>query len=187
MTRAEKEFKKRFAGLEVVTVFEDREEDVVHVATLPFDSILCVVKNSRYFEREHLLIKTVKELLPIILDAQDATAIFLSADWKKRQEEERRQRLEGFAAQIARSYRIKAYSPEFIEACHSELARFQDYREGMREDGLCIGWGVTPEQWFDEFNESQGDSARIHELLDWLEEKCPLLMAQYHEGQARRA
>jgi hypothetical protein len=51
----------------------------------------------------------------------------------------------------------------------------------MKEDGLCIGWGVSYEQWSDEYNASIGDSERVHEILEWLASECPLLWAKYQE------
>lgn len=114
---------------------------------------------------------------PVALETQEA------AENRKRAEE--RARLEIAAREIAGRYNVAVGSLDFIRACFDELARFSSYREGMREDGLCIGWGVTSEQWFDEFNASQSDSANVRDVLDWLEQECPLLVAQAREARLR--
>jgi hypothetical protein len=101
----------------------------------------------------------------------------------KRQSEKRRRELESAASEIARRYGCEVSSEAFIEACHSELERFKDYRQGMREDGLCIGWGATYEEWSDEYNYSRSDSAHVEDILEWLATECPLLWAKYQESK----
>jgi len=98
---------------------------------------------------------------------------------------ERRRKLEAAASEIAIRYKCEVSSLEFIAACYLELERFKDYRVGLREDGLCIGYGVTYEQWSDEFNASQGDTNDVHDILDWLRTACPLLWASYTEQRMR--
>jgi len=98
-----------------------------------------------------------------------------------KQVEAERQHLESAAREIAHRHGVQVNSLAFIEACERELDGFSDYREGMREDGLCIGFGVTPDQWYEEHNASQGDSSHVHEILGWLAEHCPLLWAQHQE------
>jgi hypothetical protein len=51
----------------------------------------------------------------------------------------------------------------------------------MREDGLCVGYGVAYEQWRDEFNCSVGDSEHVHEILEWLATERPMLWAKFQE------
>jgi hypothetical protein len=97
--------------------------------------------------------------------------------------ESRRRKLEGEASRLAARYKVAPGSMEFIAACEAEIDRFRDYRAGMREDGLCIGYGVTHEQWSDEFNASAGDTEAVYEILDWLASECPLLWAKYQEGK----
>ena len=123
----------------------------------------------------------VKDLF-LDMDRGDALAIMSLEEHEKKQADKKREGLERAASEIDRRNGCKVGSFDFIAACYSELERFSTYREGMREDGLCIGYGVTSEQWFDEFNCSQGDSGRVHEILDWLESECPLLMCQYRES-----
>lgn len=102
-----------------------------------------------------------------------------------RRRERERARLEIAAREIAARHNVAVGSLDFIRACFDELERFASYREGMREDGLCIGYGVTSEQWFDEFNASQGDSGNVRDVLAWLETECPLLVAQAREARLR--
>jgi hypothetical protein len=57
----------------------------------------------------------------------------------------------------------------------------------LREDGLCIGYGVTFEQWSDEVTASRGDSATVSDVLDWLRSECPLLFAKHEEAKLQAA
>jgi hypothetical protein len=102
-----------------------------------------------------------------------------------RRADEERKRLEKAARELAERHNVAVGSMDFIRACEDELARFSNYREGMREDGLCMGYGVTADQWYEEFNSSVGDSSAVYDILDWLERECPLLMAKYREEQMR--
>lgn len=93
-----------------------------------------------------------------------------------------RRRLESAARELADRYGVSVDTLDFIRACDRELDRFEDYRYGMREDGLCIGYGVTAAQWQDEFNASQSDTVHVREILDWLRGHCPMLWAEYQEA-----
>lgn len=67
---------------------------------------------------------------------------------------------------------------DFIQACYQELDRLRQLRQGLREDGLCVGWGVEVADWHEENNAFSEEMAQIHEILGWLEEECPLLLAR---------
>ena len=105
------------------------------------------------------------------------------AEYDARRAEERRRKLERAASELARRHKVEPGTMAFIAACESELERFSAYRRGMREDGLCIGYGVTHSQWSDEFNASVGDSEAVYDILDWLASECPLLWAKYQENK----
>jgi hypothetical protein len=89
--------------------------------------------------------------------------------------------LERAASQIASTHGVELDSFEFIDVLQGMIESQKSYREGMREDGLCIGYGVTADQWFEEFNSSQTETASLSEILDFLSTHCPLLIAQYRE------
>lgn len=117
-------------------------------------------------------------------DSFQARELLTAAERDRRAKERERRRLERLAGEIARRHNCSVDSVEFIRACKSELRGFREYREGLREDGLCIGFGVSPDQWFEEFNASQGDSATVSEVLAWLAAECPLLWARAQEAEA---
>lgn len=114
-------------------------------------------------------------------------SVEIESDYTARKSDERRRKLEGEASRLAAGYNVAPGSLEFIAACELELARFRNYRHGMREDGLCIGYGVSHEQWSDEFNASGSDSEAVYEILDWLAAECPLLWAKYQESKLAEA
>lgn len=133
--------------------------------------------------------KTFADVEAAVLDAfgdsegYQPHALVTPEEAERRQKERDRRRLERLAGEIARRHNVAVDSVEFIRACRSELQRFSDYREGLREDGLCIGFGVNYEQWSDEFTASQGDSATVADVLAWLASECPLLWAKAKEDE----
>lgn len=101
--------------------------------------------------------------------------------------EEERQKLERTASQLAGELGLRIDSFEFIAALESRMQAERDHRYGMREDGLCMGMGVTVEQWMDDFNYSQSVESSWGDILDFLNSHCPLLMAQYRERKLAQA
>ncbi|MGH8528632.1 MAG: hypothetical protein ACRETN_02145 [Nevskiales bacterium] len=147
--------------------------------------------NSRWRPKvaDLLALRSAADVINLIADAccEDGGSVETESDFAARKSEERRRKLERAASDLARRYDVEPGSMAFIEACEAELERFSDYRRGMREDGLCIGYGVTYEQWSDEFNSSAGDSDAVYSILDWLADECPLLWAKYQEGKLAEA
>lgn len=142
-------------------------------------------KRSRMSAQDVLSLKSASDVCNAMHDYLDYGGLIeTEAQFHARKADEQRQKLEGVAKQLAARFNVRVDSAEFIAACHSELERFSDYRQGMREDGLCIGYGVNYEQWSDERNASYGDTEQIHELLDWLASECPLLWAKYENSKA---
>jgi hypothetical protein len=127
---------------------------------------------------------SLEECIREILYGDDChlRAFETQAKYDKRVKEEERRRLEKAAAKIAADNDVRVDSIGFIKACYRIIDRQQFYREGMAEDRLCIGYGVTADQYFDELNESRSDTNHVREILDWLSENCPLLWAQYQES-----
>lgn len=140
-----------------------------------------------YFGPYQNMPRTFKDLIQEMgeLLGNDPTHLETPQQYEERRCEEKRKKLECEARRLAAKYKVEVNSPQFLDACMQELERLDSYREGMREDGLCIGWGVTPEQWQDEFNESQGDSSQVHEIMNWISQYLPLLFARWaSENQA---
>ena len=104
-----------------------------------------------------------------------------TAEYEKQEASKQRSKLEKTASSLAQRHGIEVNSLEFLDLLDRLIDQSRSYREGMKEDGLCIGWGVTPEQWYDEYNASSGDECRIDELRNWMLENLPLLCAQYTE------
>jgi hypothetical protein len=141
-------------------------------------------RNHRLSAADVLSLKTLNDVCEAIYDIHDTcVACETQEAYHTRRADERRRKLEDTAKRLAARFNVRVDSMEFIAACHSELERFSDYRQGMREDGLCIGYGVTYEQWSDERNASYSDTEEIHELLDWLASECPLLWAKYENSR----
>lgn len=114
---------------------------------------------------------------------------------EKRERDEKRKKMESYASQFAYSHNVGVNSLEFIEAIHNELERVASEREHwnnpevrMEQWAACLYAGVGSEVYFDDLNFENGryDSRKttLHDLLDWLGEACPLLMAQWNERRA---
>lgn len=117
------------------------------------------------------------------------------AEYEKRIESKKRHELEQAAQVRAARWGVSATDPEFLdkllEETENRLGQLRSYREGMQEDGLCIGYGVSSEQWYDEWNESQCDSDRASreadELLEYFEKYLPLTYARWAETRKEPA
>jgi hypothetical protein len=102
-------------------------------------------------------------------------------DFKRREKNDQRNKLEETAASLARQHGLQVNSLAFLDLLDRLIDKSRSYREGMKEDGLCIGYGVSPDQWQEEYNASSGDESRIVELKEWMLDNLPLLCAQYTE------
>ncbi len=125
-------------------------------------------------------INTKKQLFKALQDCHDdILSVEDLQQYRKRQQDAKRQELEEQASAIAQKYNCSVNSLEFLDACQQELERFRNYRESMQGDGFCIGWGVTQEQWYEEFTDSLGDSGKIQKIIDWVTINMPLLYGQW--------
>lgn len=123
-------------------------------------------------------------------------SFFTEAQWiayQKKQEEEERQekfaKMNQWTKEFCAKHDVSMYSTEFLEALQEHLDERRgewDRRiEGAREDGLCIGMGVTVDQWYDHMDGLQIGRDRVLDFSEdvwaFCEEQLPLLVAQYHE------
>jgi hypothetical protein len=127
-------------------------------------------------------IKSSENLKELIACALDAELVETVEEQSKRLADDKRRKLESAARNIALEAGVdRLDSFEFIEAVERRIESERDLRYGMREDGLCIGWGVTYEQWSDDYNYSSGVESSYYDILDWLSTYCPMLWAAYQE------
>lgn len=114
-------------------------------------------------------------------------------EMKKEEVERRRKSLESTAAMFARQCGHKVGTREFVIAAHEALRDVQHRRERwndgetrMEQWAACRFAGVGADVYYDDLNFENGrfnaQSEKLQEVLDWLEEVCPLLMRQFeHE------
>jgi len=118
--------------------------------------------------------------------------LYTLEEYKKKESESQRERLERVASSFARKHKVGMGSLEFIRAIHEEIERVECQREQwnnpevrMEEYAACRFSGAGTDTYFDDLNyvNGQHDSniSELYAILDWLGECCPLLMAQYHE------
>lgn len=114
------------------------------------------------------------------------------AQVQKEEQDRRRKSLEQTAAQFAyqcghkvgtREYILAAYRA--IDGVRYERERWNDGETRMEEWAACRYAGVGSDVYFDDLNFENGRYAsrlnRLGEVLDWLEEVCPLLMRQIEQ------
>lgn len=101
--------------------------------------------------------------------------------YKQYKEEKDRRKNEAFASKLCKESGLKAGTLEFIDYLYSKIEGYDREKYGMKEDGLCCGWGITAEQWYDDYNYLGSKQSEIHDLLSYYEEHLPLLMARYWE------
>lgn len=94
-----------------------------------------------------------------------------------------RDAFEPLCIQLAAKYGVKVGTIPFVSALRAEIEAQSeaesDRREALREDGLCIGYGASVEQWYDEYNSPLYSYSRIHALLEWIQEFQPLLFSSW--------
>ena len=113
-------------------------------------------------------------------------SILTDVELAARKAEQRRLELEGWLSRFLMQYQINPKDVgATLDALDAELERLQSYREGMREDGLCIGYGVNSEQWHEEHSASTGDSDKVHQVIDWLAANAPLAYAKWNDGRGK--
>lgn len=150
------------------------------------------LKHARRFNyddtRDWSKVTSFKDLKAVIRDYYDdadlrVEGIFTKPELEAHEKKKERVRLETAARKIADANNVAPGSMEFIKLCYRILNRQESYREGLREDGLCIGYGVTIDQWCDEVNASRSDTQDVRDILDWLSQHCPMLWAEYEESR----
>jgi hypothetical protein len=132
-------------------------------------------------------IQDVSEVFEIARDIWDATRIITREEYDKERAEEKRKKLEIEAKRLAYDWGVAVNSMEFIERLEGKIDSIKDRQFGMKEDGLCIGWGVSVDQWFDEYNHLGSDINHVDEILEWINEECPLLMMKFQEQKRKEA
>ena len=121
-----------------------------------------------------------------------------AAEAKAKQLEDRRKELEhtaaAFAAQCGhkvgtREYVLAAY--EALEDVRYERERWNDGETRMEQWAACRFAGVGSDVYFDDLNFENGRYAnrmdKLRDVLDWLEEVCPLLMRQMEQEKVASA
>ena len=107
----------------------------------------------------------------------------------KHEREERRKKLEATASQFASQCGHPVGSREYVLSAREAIAnvryereRWNDGETRMEQWASCQFAGVGSSVYFDDLNFENGRYAnrleRLEEVLEWLEEVCPLLMRQ---------
>lgn len=171
--------------------------------------------NSRYTTREILEmitdeydykvgeisgIKTLghlRESYEYTLDDSAQLVYFLrDEDYDKEMKEQRRIKLEKHAKDFAKECGYNIGTFEFIEKCEERLGRIQEEREDFnsgeakRERWMDYSYaGCRNVYWSDnDFENGRYNKREKHleDIMDWLHEECPLLMAKYKEHQLEK-
>lgn len=112
--------------------------------------------------------------------------------YEKYKREQRREKLESSAKELAAKFRVKLSSLEFIEKLNEAIRGVEYGREEwnnperrMEEWAACMYSGVGSDTYYDDLNfENERFSERMDEyydILEWLRDECPLLMCKYEE------
>ena len=117
-----------------------------------------------------------------------------AAEAKAKQLEDRRKELEHTAAAFAAQCGHKVGTREYVLAAYRALEdvqyeheRWNDGETRMEQWAACRFAGVGSDVYYDDLNFENGRYAnrmdKLQDVLDWLEEVCPLLMRQMeHQG-----
>ena len=118
----------------------------------------------------------------------------------KRDEEEReyqiRINMEALCQEIMAKYRINhidcvEFYEKLDELADEEESEAEFRINGLYEDGLCIGSGVTAEEWCDELNNAKfaayNSMTKWLKLRDYLNEKFPIFSVQMRQNKLQEA
>ncbi len=125
-------------------------------------------------------------------------AIETRKERERREREERRRELEGAAAKFAQAHNVKPASFAFIRAVEravSSVRERRDHERGhearMEHWAACMHSGAGSSVFFDDINYTEGlltgQVDDLQDILAWMHDACPLLMAAYDEHKRRRA
>lgn len=122
-------------------------------------------------------------------DNIDEGHVMLKADYERREFESEASSLEPKMAQIMRDHKLSTpFCGEFIAVVMKKVQEIQDnwqgQLDGMEEDGLCGGWGMTAEQYFNDRDYIQGRMMKEvaeADILDAMERHFPLRYAKAME------
>jgi hypothetical protein len=147
-------------------------------------------KRSFHSESDLRKIRSLQKLIAVyeeVLECGDVHCISVLTveEHQKKEDTKRRKKLDQELSQLCDRKNLEIGSFEMFDAIAEEIDRTHRYREGMREDGLCIGYGVTSEQWFEEYNASQSDTHHWRELLDRLSRTCPVTYMEWKAAKQR--
>lgn len=115
-----------------------------------------------------------------------------NTEYEKKMAEKKRHEMESMCQQIMRTHKIaQVDSEEFFlkleELCETQQGRFDSEIEGMNEDGLCGGFGMTADQFIEDRNyvrmQKHNNAERWEELREYLNEKFPIFAAMMRQKQ----
>lgn len=146
-------------------------------------------------------IKTVKDVASWLHESYDPSgyvhvlSVLTPKQHVKRNAEARRKELEQVAGSLANKYNCKLDSFAFIRHLKREVKQIERQREQWNnpevrmEEYAAHMYAGSRDAYFDDLNfENDRYSERSRTLTDvlaWLGENCPLLMAQYRERQIK--
>lgn len=128
-------------------------------------------------------------------DDHGVGSLMTVAEMEQEEKDRRRKSLEQTAADFAAQCGHKVGTREYvlaarraIEDVRYERDRWNDGETRMEQWAACRYAGVGSDVYFDDLNFENGRYAsrlnRLGEVLDWLEEVCPLLMRQIEQEMA---
>lgn len=148
--------------------------------------------------------KSLEEFLEVLRETDDSEmgSRFVSEQEhlrlqeKKKLDEEAKHRreMEWAVKQIMQKYKLERFdSMETLAAIYFEQeldqGRWQDKLNGLAEDGLCTGWGITAEQFIEERNyfhdKLSQSNMHIDEMVIYLEKEFPLLVAKFMQDKEK--
>lgn len=134
-------------------------------------------------------IRSLSDFVGLVRDLWECGPVVELPEMERQIAEEKRKKLESVAADFARKCGHKVGTREYVKAAREEIEFVRNQRElwngpemRMEQWGRCNG---RSEVYYDDLNFVNGNlDSRLDGLADvmqWLEENCPLLMRQMEE------
>lgn len=186
----------------VLVVFEHGEDGPGGRSTshVTVQSMLEEIQQDRWGRLENVVnVATLEESFAGVVENDYVSFVSLLTveQHEAERQEKRRKELETTAAAFAARHNVGVATLEFIDALQRHLEHVEGYREqwnsGERraEEWAAHRFAGSSEAYFDDLNyvneRCSGESRTLRDVLEWLGENCPLLMAKWNERQLATA
>lgn len=148
-------------------------------------------------------LKAYKEYCECLYENEWGQSWFYTEEEKKQYDEEERLKKEreefasmnAWTKRFAEEHGVHPCSLEFLDKLQEHIslqeAEWEFRMEGAQEDGLCLGFGCSPDEWYDHMDGLREGLYKVDDFSSrvwaFCEKELPLLVAQWREKNQKAA